>query len=260
MKIWFYQADSKFWSIDENLQKLEQQLQSIQTDLLVLPELFTTGYMFKDKEELQQYSEEIPNGQTVQKIIALAKKYETTLVLGIPECEGNKYFDTTILVWPEGYVGKNQKKHLFFRENLIFDKGENRYEVFNTPIGNIGLMVCFDYMFPEVYRTLALQWADILCLTCCLKTMPSKVMTVARANALSNGVYVIAVNRVGEERWATFSWCSEVIWPRMEPLAQGKENAEDCQIVEVDINEAKDKAYNEFNDLIGDRRPNYYSY
>jgi len=119
-------------------------------------------------------------------------------------------------------------------------------------------MVCFDYMFPEVYRTLALQWADILCLTCCLKTPSSKVMIVARANALSNGVYVVAVNRVGEERWAQFSWCSEIVWPRMGLLAQWKENEEDCQIIDVDINKARDKSYDEFNDLLADRRPDYY--
>ena len=215
--------------------------------------------MFLDRTELAKYSEEIPNGPTIKKIITLAKKYKTFLILGMPERQGTKLFDTSILVGPEGYVGKNQKKHLFYQENLIFDPGENAYEVFKTSIGNIGLMVCFDYMFPEVYRTLTLKWADILCLTCCLKTPPSKVMTVARANALSNGVYIIAVNRVGQERWVTFSGCSEIIGPRMELLAQGKENNEDCQIVDIDIKTAQDKTYNEFNDLIWDRRTNFYS-
>jgi len=214
--------------------------------------------MFRDRKELKQYSEVIPGWPTVKKLIALAKKYTTYLVIGMPESQDNKLFDTTILVWPDGYLWKNQKKHLFYKENLIFDKGENRYEVIKTPIGNIGLMVCFDYMFPEVYRTLALQWADILCLTCCLKTPSSKVMIVARANALSNGVYVVAVNRVGEERWAQFSWCSEIVWPRMGLLAQWKENEEDCQIIDVDINKARDKSYDEFNDLLADRRPDYY--
>ena len=259
MKIWFLQLDSKFWSIEKNIQQLEKQLENIQADLLVLPELFTTGYMFQDRLELEQYSEAIPDGQTVQKIIRLAKKHNTYLILGMPERQGTKLFDTTILVWPEGYVGKNQKKHVFYKENLIFDPGENAYEVFKTPIGNIGIMVCFDYMFPEVYRTLTLKGADILCLTCCLKTPPSKVMTVARANALSNGVYVIAVNRVGQERWVNFSGCSEIIGPRMEILAQGKENKQDCQIIDIDINAAKDKTYNEFNDLIWDRRTNFYT-
>ncbi len=259
MKVSFLQLDSTFGSINANIQKLEDRLKNINADLLVLPELFTTGYMFQDKEELQKYGEPIPNGPTVKKLILLAQKYEVYLVVGMPEVEKDKFYDTTILVGPDWYVGKNQKKHLFYKENLIFDKGENKYEVFQTPIGNIGLMVCFDYMFPEVYRTLTLQWAEILCLTCCLKTSPSKVMTIARANALSNWVYVIAVNRVGEERGVQFSGCSEIIWPRMETLAQGEENTEDIQVVDIDISKARNKVYNEFNDLLKDRRTSYYN-
>ena len=84
-------------------------------------------------------------------------------------------------------------------------------------------------------------------------------MTIARANALSNWVYVIAVNRVGEERGVQFSGCSEIIWPRMETLAQGEENTEDIQVVDIDISKARNKVYNEFNDLLKDRRTSYYN-
>ncbi len=128
--------DSEFGCIDSNLQRLEAKLQNIESDLLVLSELFTTGYMFLDRTELAKYSEEIPNGPTIKKIITLAKKYKTFLILGMPEKQGTKLFDTNILVGPEGYVGKNQKKHLFYQENLIFDPGENAYEVFKSFVKN----------------------------------------------------------------------------------------------------------------------------
>ncbi len=254
----FLQLDSKFEEKETNLNKLEQSLQKNKADLFVLSELFTTGYMFKDRNELKTYCESIPDWPTTQKIIWLCKKYNSYLVIWLPEIQNWKLFDTTILVWPEWFIWKNQKKHLFYKEKLIFDKWENNYEVYQTPIWNIWLMVCFDFMFPEVYRTLALKWADILCLTCCLKTPPYKVITMARAWALQNWVYTITVNRVGEERWAKFTGCSEIIGPRMEVLAQWKDSQEDCQVVEIDINQARNKNYNQYNNLLWDRKTNFY--
>lgn len=258
MKVWFLQLDSKIGKISNNLSKLEQYLQKNKADLFVLPELFTTGYMFKDKEELKKYCENIPNWPTTNKLISLCKKYDMYLLVWLAEIQNGKLFDTTILVWPNGFIWKNQKKHLFYKENLIFDKWENAYVVYKTPIWNIGLMVCFDFMFPEVYRALALQWADILCITCCLKTPAYKVMTMARAWALQNWVYTLTVNRVGKERGVKFTGSSEIVWPRMEILAKWKKDEEDCKIVSIDINRAKDKGYNEYNNLLEDRRTNFY--
>ena len=91
-----------------------------------------------------------------------------------------------------------------------------------------------------------------------LVSPPQKVMTVMKSRALENGVYVIAANRVGNERGHVFLGGSEIIGPRMEVLASGSDN-EEVKIVQVDLEKARDKKYTTFNDLLNDRKTEFYS-
>ena len=139
----------------------------------------------------------------------------------------------------------------------MFKPGDLGFNVFETPIGKIGLLICFDYMFPEATRILALKGADIVCYPMNLVSPPPKVMTAVRTRALENGVFTIAVNRTGEERGHVYRGGSEIVDPRMKVLATAG-NKEEVKVVEVDITRARDKMYSENNDLIKDRRPEFY--
>ena len=257
IKIGFVQFNPIFGKVDENNKKIESLVSKTEADLLVLPELCNTGYMFKDKNELSQLTEKIPDGKTTKEWTRIAKENNVFIVGGLAEKEGLDFYDSSVLVGPKGYIGKYRKTHLFMNEKKIFTHGNLGFNVFDTEVGRIGLMICFDYMFPEVARVLALKGADIICNPVNLVSPPSRVMTAMRARALENGVYAIAVNRVGEERGHTFLGGSEIIGPRMEVLAQVNDK-EEVKVVEVDLEKARDKKYTEFNDLLKDRRPEFY--
>jgi len=258
IKIGFVQFNPIFGKVDENNKKIEDFVSKNQADLLVLPELCNTGYMFKDKNELEQLAEEIPRGTTTKEWMRIAKKNKVHLVGSLAEKDGSDFYDSSVLVGPKGFLGKYRKIHLFLNEKKIFTPGNLGFNVFDTDIGKIGLMICFDYMFPEAARVLTLKGADIICNPVNLVSPPPRVMTVMLARALENGVYTIAVNRVGEERGHTFQGGSEIIGPRMEVLAFGSHDMEEVKVVEVDIEKARNKKYTEFNDLLKDRKPEFY--
>ncbi len=257
INIGFFQFKSKFGDVNYNLERINDNLKNKKINLLVLPELYTTGYLFKNKNELKKYSEEIPSGKSVQKIKDICKNNNVYIVCGLPEIKKNKLYNSCVLVGPKGYIGKYQKTHLFYKEKNTFNKGETNYKVFKTAIGNIGLIICFDYMFPEIVRTLALKGVDIICCPCCLKTKPKKVMTCMRSRSLENGIFTITVNKVGKERNIDFCGESEIVDPRMKVLAKGN-NREDIQMVTIDVKKARNKNYNKYNNLMGDRRKELY--
>lgn len=258
IKIGFIQFNPIFGKVDGNNKRIESFVSKTEADLLVLPELSNTGYMFKDKNELKQLAEEIPNEKTTQEWMRIAKENKVYLVAGLAEKDGSDFYDSSVLVGPKGFVGKYRKIHLFLNEKKIFKPGNLGFNVFDTKIGKIGLMICFDYMFPEAARVLALKGAEIICNPVNLVSPPPRVMTVMRARALENGVYAIAVNRVGKERGHTFQGGSEIIDPRMEILAFGSHDVEEVKVMEIDLEKAKDKKYTKFNDLLKDRRTEFY--
>jgi len=257
IKIGFVQFNPIFGKVDENNKKIEKFVYKAKADLLVLPELCNTGYMFKDNNELSQLSEKIPNGKTTQEWMRITKENNVYIVGGLAEKDGSNFYDSSILVGPNDFIGKYRKSHLFMNEKKIFKPGNLGFNVFDTEIGRIGLMICFDYMFPEAARVLALKGADIICNPMNLVSQPEKVMTVMKARALENGIFAIAVNRVGEERSHSFLGGSEIISPRMEVLAKAGDG-EEVKVVEVDLEQAKDKKYTDFNDLLKDRRTEFY--
>ncbi|MBI2548980.1 acyltransferase [Candidatus Woesearchaeota archaeon] len=257
MKIGFLQFNPKFGKVHENNQKIAHFVSQHTADLLVLPELCNTGYMFNDKHELGGVAEKVPEGKTTQTWIKLCKENNLFLVGGLAEQDDSCFYNSSILVGPKGFISKYRKIHLYLNEKKLFTPGNFELQVFRAGDANLGLMICFDFMFPEAARVLALQGSDIICCPMNLVSPPSRVMTVMKARALENGVYVIAVNRVGKERGHCFQGGSEVIGPRMEVLASSTDH-EELKIVDIDLEKARDKKYTPLNDLLNDRRTGYY--
>ena len=121
-------------------------------DLIVLPELANTGYSFQNRQEAFAHAEAVPEGPCVQAWMNFAREHRIYLAAGIAECDGVQLFDTAVLVGPDGFIGKYRKAHLWNEEKLWFTPGNLGFPVFDTPIGRIGLLICWDIWFPEVPR------------------------------------------------------------------------------------------------------------
>lgn len=132
-------------------------------NLIVLPELSNTGYFFSNRQDAFAHAEAVPDGPSVRCWIDFAREHNVYLVAGLAERDGMRLFNTGVLVGPDGFIGKYRKAHLWNLEKLWFTPGDLGFPVFDTPIGRIGLLICWDIWFPEVPRILAQQGADIIC-------------------------------------------------------------------------------------------------
>jgi predicted amidohydrolase len=158
-------------------------------------------------------------------------------------------------------MGVYRKTHLFFEEKLWFTPGDTGFQIWETEIGRIGIMICFDWFFPESMRTLALMGADIiahpsnLILPYCPQAMPLR--------CLENRVYAVTANRIGEERrkqgqTLKFIGQSLIASPEGKVLTRSSQNEEAMAIAEIVPELARNKSLNSMNDIFDDRRPEMY--
>jgi predicted amidohydrolase len=260
LKIGFVQFFPIFGKKEENLRKVEKLIQKEEADLLVLPELFNTGYIFADKEELKSLAEEIPKGETTKFLVQLSRQKNVSLVFGIAEKDGDKLYNSAVLLTPEGIKGIYRKLHLFDQEKLIFDAGDKEPEVFDDGKAKIGMMVCFDWLFPEVARVLVLKGAEIICHPSAL-VLPY-AQEAMRIRSLENRVFTITCNRTGEEnrgsRKLSFTGKSQITDPKGNILLKGSQDKDEVGIMEIDPLLARDKKFTDNNFIFDDRRPEFY--
>ena len=180
--------------------------------LIVTPEMGTTGYCWFDRAEVAPFVETIP-GPTTSRFAALARKYDCYIVVGMPEVdEDNIYFNTAVLIGPDGIVGRHRKTHPYISEPKWAAAGDLHNQVFETPIGRIALLICMDIHFVETARLMALGGADVIChISNWLAERTPAPYWISRA--FENGCYVIESNRWGLERTVQFSGGSCVIAP-----------------------------------------------
>jgi predicted amidohydrolase len=180
--------------------------------LIVTPEMGTTGYCWFDRAEVSPFVEMIP-GPTTSRFAALAREHDCYVVVGMPEVdEDGIYFNTAVLIGPEGVVGRHRKTHPYISEPKWAAAGDLHNQVFETPIGRIALLICMDIHFVETARLMALGGADVIChISNWLAERTPAPYWISRA--FENGCYVIESNRWGLERTVQFSGGSCVIAP-----------------------------------------------
>ena len=152
----------------DNLKKSIQMIEEAASNganLIVLPELCNSGYVFETREEAFKLSEEIPSGDSCKSWSKICKKLGVHIVAGINERAGDLLYNSSVVLGPNDYVGTFRKVHLWNEENLFFEPGDLGFPVFKTPIGRISCHICYDSWFPESYRLAALQGADIVCVS-----------------------------------------------------------------------------------------------
>lgn len=260
MKIGFVQFEPQFGDIDGNLKQAEGLVRGTDADLLVLPELFNTGYVFTSKEEAVVLAEQVPRGKTTQALCDLAEERGVSLAAGLAERDGDRIFNSSVLVSPDGYVGRYRKTHLFFEEKLWFDPGDEGFRVYDIGLCRVGIMICFDWFFPESMRILALMGADLICHPANL-VMPF-CQDAMKTRCLENHVFAVTANRTGNEarggRSLLFTGMSQITGPDGAILSRAGEDSQEVQTVEINPAEAHDKNVNEYNNLVTDRRPDFY--
>lgn len=235
--------------------------------LVVLPELANSGYVFESREEAFALAEPIPGGPTCKAWAEVAAHRGLWIVAGIAEKAGDVLYNSAVLIGPKGHVGTFRKVHLWNEENLFFEPGDLGFPVFRTPIGRIGMMICYDGWFPEAWRLCALQGADIVCVPTNWVPIPGQDETrEAMANILvmaaahSNSIFVAAADRVGTERGQPFIGQSLIAsytgWPVAGPASAKKE---ETILAEINLADARRKRnWNEYNQPLRDRRGDVY--
>jgi predicted amidohydrolase len=254
------QTRPDFGDPQSNLDRAIAQMEGVEADLYLLPELFATGYLFKDREELARLAEPI-TGDTVAALSDFSRRKNCWVFGGFPESDDGKIFNSSVLVARGARRAVYRKLHLFCEEKAIFDLSEDRPVVVDAPEGRLGLMVCFDWIFPEMARTLALERAQVLCLIANLVLPYCQHAMITRS--LENGVFTVLANRVGTEargnRSLTFTGGSQIVDPRGTVLARAGTDREEVITARIDPGVADDKMITSTNHVLADRRVDRYA-
>ncbi len=254
------QISCKVGDKNYNIRKIERYIKKAkkkQANLIVFPELALTGYVCRDL--VYELAEPVP-GPSVHQLEAIAKKENIHIVLGMLEKSSKAkavLHNTAVLIGPEGFIGKYQKMYLpthsVFEEKRYF-RGGYQTPVFDTSVGKVGLIICYDVYFPEITRLLRLKGAQLVI---CISASPSvrrgffEVLTTARS--LENTMFLAYVNLVGVEDGLQFWGGSRMIAPSGSIIAQAKYDEED--VVLADINYSEMDRVEIFVPLLRDLRP-----
>ncbi|CAN7476141.1 nitrilase family protein [Acidovorax sp. LjRoot194] len=236
--------------------------------LVVLPELANTGYVFESRAEAFALAEPVPNGPSTQAWIEVARRCNTLIVAGIAERDGERLYNAAVVVGPTGWLGTYRKLHLWGDEHLFFEAGDKGLPLFHTPWGRLGVVICYDGWFPEVYRLLAMQGADVVAMPTNWVPMagqpagsPAMANTLAMASAHSNALNIVCANRTGTERGQPFIGQSLIVdaqgWPVAGPAAEGGEDL--VLTAQLDLRATRQaRQLNAFNHVLRDRRDDVY--
>ncbi len=260
MKIGFFQFSPQIGDIQSNRRRIVDAVRDSDADLLVAPELATSGYFFASTEQARSLSESIP-GPTTETLAEITAKTGTTVVVGLPELYQDTLYNSAVVIGPDGLIGTYRKIHLFNEEKLHFTPGKEGFFAFELKGVKVGVLICFDHMFPEAARTLALRGVQIVCHPSNL-VLPEYGQLTSRVRALENRMYWVLTNRWGTEevgeRALTFTGTSQVVHPRGRVLIRADAAADDISAVEINPEESLDKNVTKYNHLLDDRRPEYY--
>jgi len=232
--------------------------------LVVFPECALSGYGFSSREEGLAHAVPI-DGDAVRQVVAACARLGCFCVLGLLERAGPRLFNACVLAGPEGVVATYRKVHLpFLGVDMFVDPGDRPFAVHDVAGLKVGMHICYDGGFPETARVLTLLGADLLVLP---TNWPTHSECAAEhmipTRAMENTVYVMAVNRVGEESGFRFIGASSIVDPSGHPLARAGADSEEILLANVDPSRARQKhlvrvpGRHEI-DRIADRRPGFY--
>lgn len=258
MNVGYIQFPPALCDVEETISRLENLLPAVEAaDLLVLPELCNSGYNFRSREEAFANSETIGDSRFLSYLTDMCRQSGMHVVTGFNEREGEFLYNSAVLLGREGPMGLYRKMHLFHNEKDYFQPGNTRLEVFQCGAARIGMLVCFDWQFPEAWRILALKGADVICHPSNL-ILPGFAQRAVPAHALVNRLFVVTCNRIGTEGSLTFTGRSIIASPLGELLSEAPEAESHVCVETINPEDARKKAVTPRNDIFKDRRPSDY--
>ena len=264
LRVAFAQTEPRFGQIPRNLERAAQLVATAEPfDVLVLPELFATGYLFADRAELAELAEP-RDGATIAFLAEIARTRDAWVAGGFAERDGESLYNSAALVGPDGTAHVYRKVHLFDRETELFDASDAPLRAFAAArregTVRFGLMICFDWLFPECARCLALDGADVL-------LHPSNLVLpwcqdAMRTRCLENRVFAVTANRCGaDDRGSmrlSFTGASQITGPLGDVVHRAAAEGEAVHVATVDLRAAREKQLTSRNDLFATRRPRAY--
>lgn len=240
MKIGAFQFDIAHRNPEENMRRILNGTLQLDVDLLVLPELCTSGYLLSPSEA-RELAVTLP-GKGADPFVEIAQRLKCWVVAGVIEQDGELLYNSTLIVGPNGWIGHQRKLHTTRLEQQIFASGST-FKTFTLGPACIGVVTCFDAWFPEISRGLTRDGAQILCQPAAFGG--SRTLDVMRVRSMENRVFSVTSNRLGKESHAgldvEFCGRSQIVDCDGAVLASAHETAENL-VVDVDLAQANSKA------------------
>ncbi|PLW99351.1 MAG: carbon-nitrogen hydrolase [Marinilabiliales bacterium] len=232
--------------------------ESEHADLYILPELCNSGYNFSNRKEAMSSSSQADKHNIfIKSLVEISKTKNCGIVCGINERDKDKLFNSAVLISKMGIVGKYRKVHLFRNEKTIFEPGDLGFPVFKFMDAQIGMLVCFDWMFPEAWRILSMKGADLICHPSNL-VLPGYAQKSLPAHAMNNGIFIATANRIGIEKELKFTGRSVLVNPKGEFILEGSLDSEQILSAEIQPESSRNKYITPENHIFEDRKINAY--
>jgi len=248
-------------NVAANIKSIENLLDGIRADLIVLPELSNSGYLYRSTESLLPYTEPCTGiGDFLSTLKVTANQTGGVFIAGYAEREGSKIYNSCAAISSDGVIANYRKTHLYATEKYLFQPGNTGFTVFTWKCVRIGMMICFDWIFPESARSLTLSGAQILAHPANLVLPYCQDAMVTRS--IENKVFTVTANRIGSEKLGrtklNFTGQSQMTSPTGEILFRGPINKSTVNIITINPDQALDKHISDENDLLRDRRVDQY--
>lgn len=259
-RVAFLQGRPEFGETEHNLERALALSATVEASLVVVPELWSTGYVFSSKQEVASLAEDAETGATARALSWAARREKRHYVAGFAEVSRGRIYNSAMLVGPSGVKAVYRKLHLFEREQEWFTPGNIPLAVHRVGPARIGMLVCYDWRFPETARVLTLLGADVL-------AHPSNLVfanaqEAMRVRSIENRVATITANRVGTEKrpggTVAFTGRSQIVDPTGEVLVRATKVAETARAADLDLSVARDKRLTKRTYLLSPRRPEMY--
>lgn len=258
------QTEPVFLDVKANHARAAELIRSVSADIYLLPELYFSGYAFSTRDEVERCAFGLDNPY-FEELAELSRERGIAICGGYAELDhaaGGAIYNSAFLIGDGTLLANYRKTHLFFREHDFFAPGDTGFIVTEYRGVRLGLMICFDWIYPESARTLALSGAQIilhpanLVLPYCQRAM--------FARAVENRVFVATANRVGREDNAfgddlTFTGGSQLVTPEGEYVLTFDSTESGIRSVAVDPAAADRKALNDYDTILRDLRPAMYA-
>ncbi len=271
IRIGCVQSNPIFGDIKANLIQFEKFVTEADADIIIFPELAFTGYFFTSAEEAKKIAEPL-DGLLIKKIKQIAKENNIAIVTGFLEKENGLLYNSAIAIDPHGELaGHYRKVHLFYYEKVVFAPGNLGFPVFEIEVRSgekikLGVLICYDWRFPEAARSLAIKGADIITIPSNIVTTTGMLLETLKVRAFENKVVIAFSDRVGTEKSVIEGKTEELLFRggsciinyNGDVLSIDSSQGESITYADVLLCEVRSKNINKFNNIITDRQAEIY--